>query len=99
MIKNENGNVEIVEENDVNVLLEIEELLEEYVKQNPDSVHRAVLSSMCEMICKKGHFVRGVDRNQKNQIIEEGIRHGKRTQTMADEIIEELREALLNGGI
>ena len=94
MIENENGKVEIVAELDVNVLLEIEEILEEYVKQYPDSVHRAVLGSMCEMICKKGYFIPNVDRYTKNKIIEEGLEHGEKAQTIADSIIEELKKEL-----
>jgi hypothetical protein len=98
MIKNDNGEVYISPEYDVNVLLEVGEILEEYVKQYPDTVHRAVLASMCEMICKKGYFVQNVDRYKKNKIIEDGLELGEKSQTIADGIIEELKKELAKHG-
>lgn len=98
MIENHDGKVYIRSEYDVNVLLEIEEILEEYVKQYPDTVHRAVLASMCEMICKKGYFMQNVDRYTKNQIIEGGLERGEKAQTIADGIIEELKKELAKHG-
>jgi hypothetical protein len=47
------------------------------VKQNPDTVHRAILASICERICLKGYFLSANDRYIKNKAIEISSKYGE----------------------